>query len=637
MAPVGQARERPPEERAGQPPQAGGRQVPDEGRQERGAVHRALPVEHRRPRSTRLLLSPGLGVQKRTTLPLVAAPEGEKSPQEPLPRPPGLLPWGHPDDVLHQGGGKQGLGPRAGIGRSLPENQDTGMVVDAEGLLCGRQVDGMGRRPVLVRRLRDGKGFLRIGELERTESRVGGEIRHQIKPQRAAEERPIIGDRQRIAGGEPDDRGVEPVGADDDVIGLIQPVEQVRPFLGRIFVVELQRPVGTGGEAPVHPAERVLPIHPQWGRPVPVLRRQDGSGRDVLENPAGSSDTGVRSPIDGGEGQGPQGGCQEQDRQEQGADRRPECPSPRAALRLTPGTEADQNPGRQQDEGRIDGEEIADGLDPLGTLVQEIACGPEPREENRVRKKSPPPLRTPAAEEADACDPPARPCRQPQRKPHHPQKTMLTHGKTSGSRLVPLMAGVCVHRAGHQAADFGHILEPPGVQAEAEESRSQKGVGLSQAEGQERTHQGQEAQQHDGARGPPDVAVGASPGMEENRQGHQQAQRPDADLACDPQTDRQAAQKGQRHTPPQGLSLRQGQGQIERRSDEEVGETIYRVEVGLLNRENREGIEKGGQRRQSGGVLSGGQHPRGQEDEKDAPGVKRAQPGVAPDAGSPSR
>jgi len=153
------------------------------------------------------------------------------------------------------------------------------MIVDAERLL-GRGKRHLDRFPlVCVARVHQRIGAFLVGELERAQRRIGRDVGRQLKAQFAGKERAVVGGRQRIAGRQAGDGAVEPVAGEKDIVGLVEPGEQLHPLLHRVLVIVLHLAVGARAQAPVHPAERVVTVDAHRERVVPVLVRDDaGAG-----------------------------------------------------------------------------------------------------------------------------------------------------------------------------------------------------------------------------------------------------------------------------------------------------------------------------------------------------------------------
>ncbi len=203
------------------------------------AIEQTISMEHLRPGATGLLLGPGLGIE----LQEIGGGGG-------LPRREAMQRPRHINSAQHL------LHALARVGLHLAEDEHTGMVVNAEGLLGRRQVhhDGLGLIPVL--RLHQREGILLVGELERAEGRVGGEVGDQLEAQFTGEERAVVLRRQGIAGPQAGDRSIESVAGQKDVVGLVEPGEQLLSLPRRVLVVVLHL------DPPVHPAEGIVPVHP---------------------------------------------------------------------------------------------------------------------------------------------------------------------------------------------------------------------------------------------------------------------------------------------------------------------------------------------------------------------------------------
>ncbi len=463
VSPVAQARQRREQQREGQPAQERHHDPPGDRRQRRIAVEQPVVIEHLRPGSTRPLLGPSLWVEL-----------------EPIGRV-GRLLGGLPVESLRDVYSAQGRNdPLTTIFGGLAEDEHTGMVINAESLLgwgqanldrlrlinerspTGGRPTG-GRPPIFIGRYIECKWILLIGELERPDSRTGGEIGRQVETQFPGEERPVIGDCQGIAVRQARDRGVEPVASDDDVIGPVEPIEKLGLLLPRILIVKLHL------ETVVQAAIGIVSIQRQRRRPIPMLGRQRRPGRHVGIDPAGGGEPGMLAQVDGKHRRGPQGGP----RHDEGGETNSHETLPTGGR----AAQARQEIGRHQHKQRVQRQEIAHRLDPSHPLVDEHHGSPPPRDQ--VGQSSLPP-----APQFHPDHGPTGPRRQAQRQAHPPHDDVDPGEKDRGA-ISPLAPGGKIGRAALLRPNLFQPIEPLRAEAHPEETGPLEGVRLGNPEGDE--------------------------------------------------------------------------------------------------------------------------------------------------------
>jgi hypothetical protein len=138
------------------------------------------------------------------------------------------------------------------------------MVVDGERFLGGevarrRPTDGGRRTPAhLAAGIADG---------ERADLVMGVELGGQFEAQFAGEEGVVVADHQRVGQRQAGERPDRPLAAEDDVIGLFQPVDQILPFFvavgegdGALFFTDRGVVGGVGETAVQRNRQQIIPM-----------------------------------------------------------------------------------------------------------------------------------------------------------------------------------------------------------------------------------------------------------------------------------------------------------------------------------------------------------------------------------------
>ncbi len=405
-----------------------------------------------------------------------------------------------------------------------------------------------------------------VVERERTEGRIGREVRRLLEAERAAEERAVVGHGHREDGRHAGHVAVHAIGGHGDPVGLREDAQDLLDLLAGVGVVELEhrarvrRRVGAG----------------QWDRlaVVPGLVGEASRRRHVRVDPARGLRPRMRVAVDRGERHG-----REHVAGEDGAGH--EAPHA-AATRRRAAEEPCQEEPRQDRKRRIRGVEIADRLDERQAVVQ--------RDEDRV--------------DGERREVAALPPAQLEERPHErgergqaeerrgaPENEVLDreeHGAPG-----PLERR---RKSGHARRDGRELLEVPDVPRI--DPPAEERVGQRQPDRDERGGERDGARDDRAAQRARGGAAGGAPlGVEAQEEGHadRREERETGDLAGDGEPDRQARP---RVAPRPRSSAREAHAAEERQGREGREERVHRPEVRKLDRQRAEREEaRGGEGR----------------------------------------
>ncbi|MER3486458.1 MAG: hypothetical protein C4345_11315 [Chloroflexota bacterium] len=153
-----------------------------------------------------------------------------------------------------------------------------------------------------------GEAFVgvQVVDPQRAEMRDGPCLVHQLEPEFATLEEPVVLRRHGVTPRQARNGPGEAIAREHDVVHLLERRgDVVKRFLVRAHVVEghghaLEGCVGTRSFAQV-----------QWEGVIPVLNANRGPARNMVEHPARSSNPWVKLPVDRHKGYGPAGSDQE--------------------------------------------------------------------------------------------------------------------------------------------------------------------------------------------------------------------------------------------------------------------------------------------------------------------------------------
>ncbi len=139
------------------------------------------------------------------------------------------------------------------------------MVVDAKRLFGGQLAR---RRPADDRRLAPTDLGRRVADVQRAEAGVAVELRHQVEAQLAAEQRLVVAHHQRVGQGHARQVPHRPLAADHDVVGLVQPGDDLFALLRAVGVGHRALAAGHFG---IVRAIGVAAVQPHRQQVVPML------------------------------------------------------------------------------------------------------------------------------------------------------------------------------------------------------------------------------------------------------------------------------------------------------------------------------------------------------------------------------
>ena len=314
----------------------------------------------------------------------------------------------------------------------------------------------------------------------------------------------------------------------------------------------------------------------------------DATFRDVAKHPSGRRNAGEGPAVDTHESHRPKE-REEQDRKHEclrqlrGEPRQhrtvPQAPS----LRLI--HEPQKEPAPEKDQDRVDRQQVPHRFDELEPLVEEKPSSP------RHRKQV---LDLPAVEQPVSCHQPPEPHRQPQEYSHTPDHHVLPGEPEMGSS-GPLMSGRIVYVARHQLLDEFHVVDPMVGRLEIQEAMGVERVRLECTEGQSRHEEHEHGQDylplsHQLQFQRIIATLVRTPDRHSGGQQENADLRGKVDLACDSRAVGESGEHVVEPASPFGNENRQ----IEREQCEESAEVVHSEEMGLLDRHDGHGVERGG-------------------------------------------
>ncbi len=280
-----------------------------------------------------------------------------------------------------------------------------------------------------------------------------------------------------------------------------------------------------------------------------------------------------------------------------------------AAERLPGGwtRELEEEPGGEQRQHGIDGQVVAHRVGELHAVVQEHAADPRNGQEMRLDGLRCRPHGE-AANDLHQRDGPASPCGQAEGDAHAPDHHVDPREHVCGA-IGPLVHGRLIGVAADDVADGAHAAAEPIRQREAEQAAAAEGVRLQHPE-DDACHDHHEGQAEQGGldhvRGPAlrtlPAARGAGgsiliPGADARRQQRDHGHRHEVDATGERRAEARPERDvgGPSAAAGRVRALGHAHRAVEGQGCEEGGEGVDGVEVRLLQGQDREGVEHGGE------------------------------------------